>query len=108
MSPHQGPNSWGWQSERDYNDRRRMIAKIVLLLKQRKPNAPYDWLMKLPKMAKKLEESLYGSAKSLEEYNDESTLKLRLGELAHNISMKAKLMQQDHHHQQQQQQQEFK
>jgi hypothetical protein len=63
-------------------------------LKQRKPNAPQDWLKKLPQMAKRLEESLYRSAKSFDEYNDASTLKQRLQQLAHNIGMKTKRIQQ--------------
>merc|ERR1712238_57807 len=91
--PHQGLNG-GWQSDQDYNERRKMIAKIVHLLKQRKPNAPQDWLKKLPQMAKRLEESLYRSAKSFDEYNDASTLKQRLQQLAHNIGMKTKRIQQ--------------
>jgi len=89
----QGLNG-GWQSDQDYNERRKMIAKIVHLLKQRKPNAPQDWLKKLPQMAKRLEESLYRSAKSFDEYNDASTLKQRLQQLAHNIGMKTKRIQQ--------------
>ncbi|KAL7561812.1 hypothetical protein ACA910_013348 [Epithemia clementina (nom. ined.)] len=91
--PHQGLNG-GWQSDRDYHDRRKMIAKIVHLLQQRKPNAPPEWLKKLPQMAKRLEESLYRSAKSFDEYNDASTLKMRLQQLAVNIGMKTKIMQQ--------------
>ena len=63
-------------------------------MKQRKPNAPQDWLKKLPQMAKRLEESLYRSAKSFNEYNDASTLKQRLQQLAHNIGMKTKRIQQ--------------
>mmetsp|Transcript_19886 Transcript_19886/g.47390 ORF Transcript_19886/g.47390 Transcript_19886/m.47390 type:complete len:261 (+) Transcript_19886:606-1388(+) len=71
-----------------------MIAKIVHLLQQRKPNAPPEWLKKLPQMAKRLEESLYRSAKSFAEYNDAGTLKMRLQQLAVNIGMKTKKMQQ--------------
>jgi len=66
----------------------------VHLLQQRKPNAPQEWLKKLPQMAKRLEESLYRSAKSFEEYNDATTLKQRLQQLAVNIGMKTKKMQQ--------------
>lgn len=91
--PHQGLNG-GWQSDKDYAERRQMIAKIVHLLQQRKPNAPQEWLKKLPQMAKRLEESLYRSAKSFDEYNDASTLKNRLQQLAVNIGMKTKKMQQ--------------
>jgi E1A/CREB-binding protein len=106
--PHQGLNG-GWQSDSDYQERRRMIAKIVHLLQQRKPNAPQEWLKKLPQMAKRLEESLYRSAKSFEEYNDATTLKTRLQQLAVNIGMKTKKMQQQQamlhqRHAQQQQQ----
>ncbi|GKY91017.1 hypothetical protein MPSEU_000074500 [Mayamaea pseudoterrestris] len=90
---HPGLNG-GWQSDRDIQERRTMIAKIVHLLQQRKPNAPQEWLKKLPQMAKRLEESLYRSAKSFDEYNDASTLKNRLQQLAINIGMKTKKMQQ--------------
>jgi len=91
--PHQGLNG-GWQSDKDYAERRKMIAKIVHLLQQRKPNAPQEWLKKLPQMAKRLEESLYRSAKSFAEYNDANTLKQRLQQLAVNIGMKTKKIQQ--------------
>ena len=78
----------------------------VHLLKQRKPNAPQDWLKKLPQMAKRLEESLYRSAKSFDEYNDASTLKQRLQQLAHNIGMKTKMIHQAKERARQQQQQQ--
>eukprot|EP00977_Amphora_coffeiformis_P009075 scaffold2062_cov166-Amphora_coffeaeformis.AAC.3 len=103
--PHQGLNG-GWQSDGDYQERRRMIAKIVHLLQQRKPNAPQEWLKKLPQMAKRLEESLYRAAKSFDEYNDASTLKTRLQQLAVNIGMKTKKMQQQQAMLQQQRQQQ--
>ena len=74
----------------------------VQLLRQRKPNAPQEWLNKLPQMAKRLEESLYRSAPSFEAYNDISTLKQRLQQLAMNIGMKTKRMQQTQHQQAQQ------
>lgn len=57
-------------------------------------------------MAKRLEESLYRSAKSFNEYNDASTLKQRLQQLAHNIGMKTKRMQQAQMAQRAQQQQQ--
>jgi len=82
--PHQGLNG-GWQSDTDTQDRRKMIAKIVQLLQQRKPNAPPEWLKKLPQMAKRLEESLYRMAPSFESYNDFNTLKTRLQQLALNL-----------------------
>ena len=100
--PHPGLNG-GWQSDKDYNERRMMIGKIVLLLRQRKPNAPEEWLKKLPQMAKRLEESLYRSATSFAEYNDANTLKQRLQQLAVSIGMKTKKMQQAQMMQRQQQ-----
>eukprot|EP00587_Corethron_hystrix_P001372 CAMPEP_0113305838 /NCGR_PEP_ID=MMETSP0010_2-20120614/5322_1 /TAXON_ID=216773 ORGANISM="Corethron hystrix, Strain 308" /NCGR_SAMPLE_ID=MMETSP0010_2 /ASSEMBLY_ACC=CAM_ASM_000155 /LENGTH=1600 /DNA_ID=CAMNT_0000160371 /DNA_START=446 /DNA_END=5248 /DNA_ORIENTATION=- /assembly_acc=CAM_ASM_000155 len=77
-----------WQSDKDVADRREMIQKIVRLLQLRKPNAPQEWLKKLPQMAKRLEESLYRSAKSFDEYNNSSTLKFRLQQLAMTIGQK--------------------
>jgi hypothetical protein len=53
-------------------------------------------------MAKRLEESLYRSAPSFEAYNDVSTLKQRLQQLAMNIGMKTKRMQQSQQQQAQQ------
>jgi hypothetical protein len=63
-------------------DRRKMVAEIVLMLQKRKPNAPLEWLKKLPLIAKRLEALLYCSASSLEAYNDMNTLKFRLQQLA--------------------------
>ncbi|GMH70233.1 hypothetical protein TrST_g12427 [Triparma strigata] len=91
------PLNGGWQSDQDVNARRKMIAKIVALLQQRKPHAPEEWLKKLPQMAKRLEESLYRSAANFEAYNDVQTLKQRLQALAMSIGHKtqqAKLRQQ--------------
>mmetsp|Transcript_1361 Transcript_1361/g.2314 ORF Transcript_1361/g.2314 Transcript_1361/m.2314 type:complete len:1768 (+) Transcript_1361:193-5496(+) len=96
----------GWQSDKDIADRRKMIAKIVHLLRQRKPNAPQEWLEKLPAMAKRLEESLYRSAASFEAYNDINTLKQRLQQLAMTIGTKTRRMQQAQAAQQQQVQQQ--
>ena len=78
----------GWQSDEDNHTRRMMIGKIVLLLRQRKPDAPETWLKKLPQIAKRLEQHLYRMAPSLSEYNNVNTLKQRLKQLAATISMK--------------------
>lgn len=83
----------------------------VHLLQLRKPNAPQDWLKKLPAMAKRLEESLYRGAATFQQYNDESSLKSRLQQLAMNIGakksqhMQKKMMLQRQAQQQQAQQQ---
>ncbi|ETV96157.1 hypothetical protein H310_10359 [Aphanomyces invadans] len=68
-----------WQSEKnDTTIRHEVINKIVAFLRGQKPNAPVDWIRRLPQMAKKLEEKLYRNAKSKEEYLNDSTLKARL------------------------------
>ena len=59
----------------------------VQLLRQRKPNAPQEWLEKLPAMAKRLEESLYRSAPSFDAYNDINTLKQRLQQLEQTVKI---------------------
>ena len=51
-------------------------------MKARKPNAPQDWLNKLPQMAKRLEDTLFKSAPDFESYNNPNTLKQRLQQLA--------------------------
>ena len=55
-----------------------MIQLIMELLQKRKPDAPQEWRQKIPEMARRLEDSLYRSAKSREYYNDNQTLKQRL------------------------------
>ena len=51
-----------------------MIQLIMDLLQKRKPDAPKEWRSKIPEMARRLEDSLYRSAKSREFYNDNQTL----------------------------------
>lgn len=68
-----------WQNpDRDKENRRHMIADIIRLLQERKPNAPPEWKQKLPDMARRLELRLYNDAISLEKYLDRSTLKERI------------------------------
>lgn len=62
--------------------RENMCGIIVQLLQQRRPEANADWREKLPQMSKRLEDALYHAANTLEEYNDEKTLKTRLQQLA--------------------------
>lgn len=83
-----GVQQVAWQSEADIPLRRKMIAKIVSLLQQRKPDAPPEWIKKLPDMARRLEDSLYRTASNRTEYGNFSTLKHRLQQLA--ITMGAK------------------
>ena len=54
-----------------------MIDSIAQLLLERKgPNPPVEWLQMLPLTARRLEESLFRSAASFEEYRDTSTVSL--------------------------------
>ncbi|KAF0699803.1 Aste57867_9644 [Aphanomyces stellatus] len=73
------PPAPAWQSEKsDTQIRHEVINKIVAFLRNQKPNAPADWIRRLPQMAKKLEEKLYRSARTKDEYVNEGTLKARL------------------------------
>ena len=73
-------------------ERRIMITNIARLLQSRKPNATAEWTQRLPQMSRRLEESLFRSATSFEEYRDFSTVKKRLQALA--IAMGLRLRQQ--------------
>ncbi|KAJ8600694.1 hypothetical protein CTAYLR_008316 [Chrysophaeum taylorii] len=70
-------------------ERRRMITNIARLLQARKPNAPADWMQKLPQMARRLEESLFRTAESFDKYKDTQTLKKRLQSLAMAMGLRA-------------------
>ena len=68
--------------EQHVQERRKMKHGIERLLQARKPDYSADWMQKLPRMARRLEESLFRSALSFEEYSDTGTLKKRLRTLA--------------------------
>ncbi|CAM9314228.1 unnamed protein product, partial [Discosporangium mesarthrocarpum] len=77
------------QNIADVSDRNIMVSRIIQLLQDRKPhtqldrlNTQLDRLSKLPHVARRLEDSLYRSARSREEYNDQNNLKARLQQLA--------------------------
>ena len=59
-------------------------------MEQRKPNAPIDWMKKLPQMARRLEESLFRGSASFDEYKDKSTLKKRMQKLALDMSIRSR------------------
>mmetsp|Transcript_17915 Transcript_17915/g.20693 ORF Transcript_17915/g.20693 Transcript_17915/m.20693 type:complete len:1767 (+) Transcript_17915:908-6208(+) len=76
-----------WQDpQRDNQIRREMIANIVHLLKESKPNCTKEFLQKLPSMAKRLEDKLYRYASSVEDYTNRGTLRQRLQKIALQIS----------------------
>jgi len=62
-------------------------------LRQKKPDASQEWLIKLPQTAKRLDEILFREAPSLAVYHDNSTLEQRLRQLALN-KIKAQRMEQ--------------
>ncbi|OQR98354.1 hypothetical protein ACHHYP_08721 [Achlya hypogyna] len=77
-----------WQTTADNPMRKDVITRIVQFLQMQKPNAPQDWMKRLPQMAKKLEEALYRKATSKAEYNDMSTLQARLHVVAQEFKTK--------------------
>eukprot|EP00924_Labyrinthula_sp_SR-Ha-C_P003237 augustus_masked-scaffold_15-processed-gene-3.40-mRNA-1 protein AED:0.01 eAED:0.02 QI:0/-1/0/1/-1/1/1/0/1759 len=83
----QRPMAYTWQNPaRDASIRQDMIARIISLLKQRKPDARQDWINKLPEMAKKLEDKLYMYSRTQGAYQDTSTLTHRLQRIAMEIT----------------------
>ena len=91
--PTRGAPAWYFQ-DLHLQERRIMITNIARLLQARKPNATADWMQRLPQMARRLEESLFRSATSFEEYRDTSTLKKRLQALAIAMGLRARQQQQ--------------
>src|SRR5690606_9389673 len=62
--------------------------EIIQLLRDRRPDGGPAWEEKLPRMAERLEHTLYGHAKTREEYADTQKLKQRLQELAQSMHSK--------------------
>ena len=63
------------------------MVKIVHFMKQRNPNASQEWIRKVQLIARRLEEYLYRTANSYDEYSDETTLKERIQQVAVRVSM---------------------
>ena len=59
-------------------------------MEQRNPNAPIDCMEKLPRMARRLEESLFRGSASFDEYKDKSTLKKRMQKLAFDMGIRSR------------------
>ena len=85
--------AWYFQDQH-LETRRSMITNIARLLQARKPNATAEWMQKLPLMSRRLEESLFRSAASFEEYRDTSTLRKRLQALAVAMALRLRHQQQ--------------
>ncbi|RHY84122.1 hypothetical protein DYB31_005764 [Aphanomyces astaci] len=77
-----------WRSPSDDPQRKDVIGRIIRFLQMQKPNAPPDWIRRLPQMARKLEEALYRKASSKPEYNDMNTLQQRLHVVAQEFKNK--------------------
>ncbi len=77
-----GSFAGGWQS----NARCQVIFRILEVIRQMRPDTNRV-SSKLPHMAKSLEEYLYRSAQTKEEYMDFSTLRRRLQDIAHGLEV---------------------
>ena len=76
-----------WHSRSDTPHRKAISDTIIQLLELKKPNAA-DWRTQMPQVAGKLEERLYFSANSVDEYVDMSTFSVRLKRAAIQIGAK--------------------
>lgn len=63
-------------------------SSIIELLSARRSNPTPEWHEKLPQMGQKIEEALFHHSKSMDEYSDKSTLKVRLQNLASIMNQK--------------------
>ncbi|KAL3806032.1 hypothetical protein ACHAXA_006869 [Cyclostephanos tholiformis] len=77
----------GWQSNADLPDRRRINFHIIKVIERMRPDANRMSQNRLPLMAKKLEEHLYRSAHTKEEYVDLASLKRRLHLIAKGVGI---------------------
>lgn len=77
-----------WHSEDHLPLRREVVKFIAQLLAARKLNPTRKWLSELPYKARKLEERLYRTADSIEDYLNKKTLKERLKKVATEITLK--------------------
>jgi E1A/CREB-binding protein len=89
QQPRPAPPPW-YNQEDHIQERRGMVTSIARLLQARKPNAPTEWMKKLPQMARRLEESLFRGATSFDEYRNQDTLKKRLQKLAQDMGIRAR------------------
>lgn len=72
-----------WHFQEQHREFRELIVmEIVEFLHSKNPNAPLAWQLKVPRLAKKLDDILYCEASTFEEYNDTSTLRARMKRLA--------------------------
>ncbi|KAK9829143.1 hypothetical protein WJX72_004144 [[Myrmecia] bisecta] len=77
------PPGWRtWHTEADVPQRQQLINHMSKLFSARKPNAAKEWDEKLPDFVRRLEEALYRTAASKEEYADMTTLEARLVNVA--------------------------
>eukprot|EP00898_Chlorokybus_atmophyticus_P002752 jgi/Chlat1/3478/Chrsp23S03677 len=79
--------SWRtWQTDGDKPQRVAIFKQILDFFKQRKRNGSKDWQQKLPDLVRRMEEELYRSARSKEEYADPTTLEQRLQLIARRMA----------------------
>lgn len=78
--------SWRtWQSDADVNVRREIIQQIHQLFRNKKPVVSTEWQQKLPDFVRRLEELLYRTAKTMDEYKNPETLEVRLSSVARRL-----------------------
>ena len=80
-------------AEQHLETRKRIWNEICRLLAEGKSNPSAEWMQKLPRMARRLEGSLFRAAASFEEYRDTSTVKKRLQALAIAMGLRARQQQ---------------
>jgi hypothetical protein len=71
-----------WKRLKPWEVRNYIIDCISRLLIEKRTNASQEWIDKLPRIAKRLEEVIYKQSAKLKNYAKLSTLKLRLQRLA--------------------------
>jgi len=76
-----------WQSNADLPDRRKIILSIIEVIERTTPDANQMFQNRLRLMAKNLEEHLYRSAHTQDDYIDSATLKRRLHIIAKGVSL---------------------
>ncbi|CAM6125894.1 unnamed protein product [Calypogeia fissa] len=82
--PIQGGGPWRktWHTDTDVALRRTVVENILQLFQKRRGPVTAEWQQKLPDFVKRLEEALYRSAITKEEYADQNTLESRLQTVA--------------------------
>ena len=74
-----------WDTEPNAPMRKAVTCEILRLFQRKKPNVMDEWRDKLPEFIRRLEDALYRTARSMEEYADGRTLEKRLQTVAEKL-----------------------